>query len=233
MSNSRYNLYTAIHKGIRSRLCESIVELGRLDDTDTQVVLQQLDKTTDLLILCQQHIEHENQFIHPVLREFQQGQPLVVDEDHHEHQQEIQQMLGDIDHIRSLPALRRRHFLHELYARFTVFVAENLLHMNHEETVCAQVLFDHFNDAEIIAIEQRLVASMPPQEGYESLLLILPNITHSERRTMLLELQQAMPYEVFSGLLQDIKARVSGADSIKFEHLIESELADAYMASCS
>jgi iron-sulfur cluster repair protein YtfE (RIC family) len=102
MATPRFNIYTLIHKGLRASLCQQLVELGRLDDTDTESVTQQLDACNQLLNFCNGHLLHENNFIHPLLDEKRglQAQlnisPLQTASDHLHHEQDIKKLQAEI-----------------------------------------------------------------------------------------------------------------------------------------
>ncbi len=67
MKNSRYNLHTLIHKGVCASLCQSLVDLQKLDDTNLEVVSHSLDITASLLkpLLSSKDWLKLNQSLHP------------------------------------------------------------------------------------------------------------------------------------------------------------------------
>lgn len=211
MKDPRYNIYTLIHKGLRASLCQNLVELGRLDDTDTEAVNQQLNTCEHLLQFCLGHLTHENQFIHTLIYDMRKL-PLQTEVDHLQHEREIAKLQAEITLIKKLPALRRRQALLEFYADFSLFVAENFTHMNLEETYNAQLLWEHFSDEQIRAIQQRLVASLTPEENLQSLMMMLPNITFSERLEVLHSVAQAAPAGTLEMLVAMLKPLISNRE---------------------
>ena len=211
MNDSRYNIYTLIHKGLRASLCQNLVDLGKLDDTDDDAVTHQLDLTNNLLNFCRDHLAHENKFIHPVIDGLD-GNPLQTADDHQEHEMEIRELLRKIAVIKNLHGKEKASALHAFYAVFSLFVAENFIHMRIEETHNAQLLWKHFSDEEIHAIEQKIVSSLSPEENLLGLLMVLPNITHSERILFLQGFRQAVSTEIFGATVSVLKPLLSNKD---------------------
>lgn len=214
MNHSRYNIYTLIHKGLRASLCQNLVDLGKLDDTDAEAVIHQLDITGSLLDFCRGHLQHENNFIHPVIQSLDSN-PLQTIDDHHEHEMVINELQHKIAFIKNLQGTDRTKALESFYGSFSLFVAENFTHMRFEETHNAELLWKYFSDAEIHAIEQKLVSSLSPEENLLGLLMILPNITHPERVTFLQGFRQAIPADAFNGTLAMLKPLLTGKDWLK------------------
>lgn len=214
MNHSRYNIYTLIHKGLRASLCQNLVDLGKLDDTDAEAVAHQLEITGSLLNFCRDHLEHENNFIHPVIQSLDKN-PLQTIDDHYEHETVIDELQHKIALIKNLHSTDGTKALESFYGSFSLFVAENFTHMRIEETHNAELLWKYFSDAEIHAIEQKLVSSLSPEENLLGLLMILPSITHSERVTFLQGFRQAVPADAFNGTLAMLKPLLTGKDWLK------------------
>lgn len=215
MQEQRYNIYTLIHKALRASLSQNLIELGRVDDTDTDAVTEQLANTESLLHFCLDHLRHENEFIHSVIFKLRQSHRLNTADDHGQHERDIAKLLADIAHIKQLPALRRRSFMLELYRHFALFVGENFEHMQIEETQNAGILWEHLTDAQIHDIHHRIVTSETPEENMRVLLMMLPNITHSERMEVLNGFRPAVPAEVFNGLVFSLKALLDAKEYLK------------------
>ncbi len=214
MNHSRYNIYTLIHKGLRASLSQNLVDLGKLDDTDTEAVAHQLDITRNLLNFCRGHLEHENSFIHPVIQSLDTSHLQTID-DHHEHERMIDDLQHKIALIKNLHSVDRTKALESFYGSFSLFVAENFTHMHIEETHNAELLWTYFNDEDIHAIEQKLVSSLSPDENLLGLLMILPNITHFERVNFLQGFRKAVPADAFDGTLAMLKPLLTGKDWLK------------------
>ncbi|WP_331345327.1 hypothetical protein [Cellvibrio sp. UBA7661] len=220
MNQPRYNIYTLIHKGLRASLCQHLIDLGKLDDTDAAAVAHQLDLTANLLHCCRNHLLHENTFIHPVLHQLGDT-PRQTIHDHFEHEIAIAGLHDKIFKIKQLQDHERAQALLDLYSVFSLFVGENFSHMRIEETFNAELLWKHLSDKEIQTIEQRIMDSLTPEENLLSLLMILPNITHTERCMFMQELQQTVPADVFNNTVAMLKPLLNTKDWLKLNHTLK------------
>jgi hypothetical protein len=74
------------------------------------------------------------------------------------------------------------------------------------------VLWAHYSDAEILAIEHAIVASQSPEDAQLSLRWMLPHMTPGERALMLGGLRAHAPAEAFEGVLSLIRPLLGGRD---------------------
>jgi hypothetical protein len=206
---NRYNIYTFIHKALRSVMCQALTKLGRVDDTDVTDIEQNLKDIEKLLSLCLSHLEHENQFIHSILLDKAPGLQLPTIKEHEEHVQHISDIQEEIHKIRLVSPPQRQRCLLSLYRHMAVFLAINFEHMQLEETLMAQRLWDNFSDDEIHHMEQNLVASIPPEQRLETTILILANISHSERRELLAGMRESSSQELFALVVNSLKTHIS------------------------
>ena len=219
MNLPRFNIYTLIHKGLRASMCQNLVDLGKLDDTDPIAVARQLETTGNLLQFCRSHLAHENEFIHSILQKVGDT-PRQTIEDHHEHEIAIAGLHDKISHILRLHGQERTQALQEFYGVFSLFVAENFSHMRIEETVNSELLWKHFSDEQIQAIEQGIIESLSPEENLLCLIMILPNITHSERCEFLRGFRKAVPSEAFNNTIAMLKPLLSPKEWLKLNQAL-------------
>jgi hypothetical protein len=204
MPHNRFNIYTCIHKGMRAQMGQYLIQLGQVDETDPEDVLQMMVKLKQSLKFFKNHMEHENKFIHPLLVEFNKGIAPRTEQDHSHHELVIDDLLKDIEVLNLLPQQLRQNAIQDLYRNYAIFVAENLEHMHIEETENAELLWKHLSDKEIIAIEQHLVSSISRQEAMESLMIMLPNLSVRERHTMLSQIRQSAGEALYEQLVTQI-----------------------------
>ncbi|GAB3019173.1 hemerythrin domain-containing protein [Bowmanella dokdonensis] len=208
MQQSRYNIYTLIHKALRNRMCQVLTGLGQLDDTDEQEIEQQLLHVEDLLDLCQAHLNHENQFIHQAICHEYPNLQLSTIHDHQEHEYGMRKLRGLISQIRQFYPAHRPTALLQLYRALAQFIAENFEHMQVEELHNAQLLWDKCSDAEIHQLEQNLVAAIAPPLRLRLTLMILTSISFTERHQLIASLRAQMPAKLFQELLDGLKPQL-------------------------
>lgn len=200
-ANARMNMYGPIHKGLRARMAEALTALGRMDCNDAGQVEATLDLVGDLLDLCLDHLEHENRFVHAAMEARAPGSADAATIEHAHHQAEIAALHALCSHVAISRGHERAELAHRLYLAFSTFVAENLTHMRLEEEHNNAVLWTHYGDAELLAIEQALVASIPEAKRPRALRLIVPALAHGERVQFLARMRAGMPEPAFAGVL--------------------------------
>jgi len=198
----RRDLYGRAHKALRAAMGETLAAVGRADPADECEVRDALARVEELLVLCQRHLAHENEFVHRVVEARREGASCALAEDHVEH-------LRAIDELKALARQRDP----ALYRRLALFVAENLRHMEVEESAGNALLWELFSDAEIEAIEGRIVGSMQPGQAMQMLRWMLPAMNHGERAAF------------FGGLAHAPAAMAEGALALARTHLRPAEMA--------
>ena len=111
-----------------------------------------------------------------------------------------------------------------VYLLLSLFVADNFEHMHEEETAMNDLLWATHTDAEIIALHDRLVASIPPQETMALMHWMLPQVGHAERVMILADMRAKAPAPAFAAVL-DIAGRVlSAADATKLRDALAANV---------
>lgn len=206
----RYDIYAEIHKALRAFMGDTLARLGALDARDADETAAVLGQVRDLLALCQAHLEHENEFLHRAMEARCPGSAAATGEDHVGHQAAIGR-LGSALEAAEAAGPGREAALHRLYLRLAGFVGENLVHMDEEEQVNNRVLWEHYSDAELQAIERDLVASVGPEEMGLVLSWMLPALNPGERARKLAGIRAGAPEPVFRQVLGVARARLTGA----------------------
>lgn len=210
---ARYNMYGFIHKALRAFMCDTLLRLGRLDAADPREVDATLQQTRQLLGMCRLHLDDENRFVHPALEACEPGSAARIAGEHVHHEEDIALML---DHVDALERLRvdgdAPAAAGTLYRLFAVFVGENFQHMDYEEREHNAVLWAHYSDAELHAIEGALVASLPPEARALGLRWMLSSVNHVERVQLLGGIRATAPTEVFGGALALARSQLDEHD---------------------
>ena len=107
------------------------------------------------------------------------------------------------------------------YRRLALFVAENLEHMHYEETHNQAALWAVYSDEELIAIEQAIVASLPPAVMGRMLHWLLPANPHAERVAMLAGMKAVAPRPVFESAAMLARQRLTDTDWLKLADALD------------
>ncbi|MCG2583450.1 hemerythrin domain-containing protein [Massilia sp. TS11] len=206
---ARVNIYFRIHKALRSMLSDTLVRVGRLDAADAEQRAEVLGQVRQLADFCLGHLQHENEFVHTAMEARQPGSSSVACDDHTHHVHACQHLSMLADQAATEPSPAN---LHTLYLYLSVFVGDNLLHMNMEETEHNAVLWACYTDAELIAIEQAIVAALSPEESWLSMRWMVPALSPAERLELLSKVRAAAPSPVFAGLIAGLQPYLAAAD---------------------
>ncbi len=195
---SRFDLYGPIHKALRACLFDTVVRVGRLDLDDAGEFRRVCDQVDALAATLRSHLAHENEFIHSLMQSLAAGSPQRAAHDHADHLEAIARIEALNAVLRAAPS---RGACEALYHHLALVAADNLEHMHLEETQHHAVLWDHCSDAELLAVEQAIVASLSPREFTEMLAWMLPALAPTVRTQMLTGIRQGAPAPVFEMVL--------------------------------
>lgn len=211
----RHDLYAHIHKGLRAFMTHTLLRVGRVDPHDDADVAEVQAELAALIALARGHVEHENTYVHPAIEARRPGTSRHVADDHVDHLQALD----------SLEALSARlpgsdEAATRLYHALAAFVAENLEHMAYEETEHNAALWATYSDEELLAIEQRLLASIAPEQMALGMRWMLPHMNPAERAAMLRGMRREAPPEVFNGVLGLVQPLLGGRDWMKLHQAL-------------
>ena len=208
----RLDLYTSIHKALRACMADTLVALGRADTGDDAQTQSAVQRVLDLLDLCEGHLAKENKFVHAAMEARAPGSSDALDHEHAEHEAHIAQLREGAAALRDAPVSARPVAAQRLYQALALFVADNFRHMQVEETAHNAVLWAHYSDAELAAIHDELVASIPPQELMAALRWMVPSFNAAERIGFLADVQAKAPAPAFEAMLQVARATLDDSD---------------------
>ncbi len=160
----RFDAYGPIHKALRHAMAHTLHGLGTLDVNDEQERSAALDGVDALLALMRSHLQHENDFVHTAIEARQPGGAARTAADHLQHLEAITDLEDETRALRHAPPAQCPLLAQRLYRHLAVFVGENLVHMQVEETEGNATLWALYSDEELIALHDRLVAVIPPAE---------------------------------------------------------------------
>jgi hypothetical protein len=215
MTPPRFDMYALIHKALRAQMTETLAAVGRLDVNDAGESAHALAQLRTLLAACAGHLRHEEDFVHPALEARAPGASVATADDHLHHAAQLVALEAAIDALEAAATAERPARAHALYLQLAAFVADNLLHMQVEERDNNAVLHAVYSDAELVAVHDALVASIPPQEMAATLRWMLPSINASERAALLGGMALALPREAFNGVLTLARQNLNARDWLK------------------
>lgn len=182
---------------------------------DTALTLQQtyfadadeaeaaLTKAETVIEQFEQHAYYEDTFILPAIEAFE---PALAEEFEKEHVEDIE--LGNrlktlLNIFRSVDSdeekINRGSVISKAYRDFMIF---NLDHMAKEESEINQALWKHYPDQELLELNARLTARIPPEEKMMSAKWMLRGINKFEAVTWLKAVNRSASAYVFQSLFE-------------------------------
>ena len=221
-SAPRHDLYRNIHGGLRLCMGEALSAVGRMDADDPADVAAVTLQVNEMLALFRGHLEKEDTFVHPALEARQPGSTSRIAHDHAEHVSAFARLAADVQALREASTPRRRAAARALHRDLAAFVAENLVHMAAEEADHNAVLWSTHTDAELLALEQAIVASVAPPLRTAYMRWMVPAIPHADRAALLSALRESAPAEAFDATLAMLMPHLGQRDWAKLMAALRS-----------
>lgn len=207
----RYDFYGPIHKGLRLALSGLLVRIGTTDFGRPSSVIAAIDHATTIatliadirfqMILSHSHLKHEDEFLHTALDARMPGASKRLEAQHNDHDASFAAIEAALVAIETAPVDERPVRGRDLYLAFARFLAEDIEHMNEEETVTQPLLHALFTDAEIAEIERRLIASIPPAKMMGYMKIMIPAMDPAQRAEFLAGVRAGAPAEAFQAVI--------------------------------
>ena len=203
MNNTkRYNVFKNIHKGLRTMLFSTQMKWQQTDFTSPEAASMVANLET-VLYYYDQHAGHEDHFI---LSKIIQQEPQIaaaLEEEHvvdHELSQNLRSLLNHWKDASSNET--RESAAAAVFYALNEFIAFNLYHMNKEETILLPLLWKHFSDAEILGMQDNIVASINPEILIEESRWMMRSISDTEIQEWLGGVKMSAPDFVYNTFMQ-------------------------------
>jgi hemerythrin-like domain-containing protein len=203
MNNTkRYNVFKNIHKGLRTMLFSTQMKWQQTDFTSPEAASMVANLET-VLYYYDQHAGHEDHFI---LSKIIQQEPQIaaaLEGDHvvdHELSQNLRSLLNRWKDSSTNEA--RESTAAAVFYALNEFIAFNLYHMNKEETILLPLLWKHFSDAEILGMQDNIVASINPEILIEESRWMMRSISDTEIQEWLGGVKMSAPDFVYNTFMQ-------------------------------
>jgi hypothetical protein len=178
---SRFDLFTAVHKGLRAAMFHAGALLGRTDFGAREEALQAARAVDRVVSLLDEHAAHEDAVILPAVEALYPELFVALREDHARIdglQRELTALTARVAHAEEVERASLGVRIHD---RFGNLLAEQLRHLQREEQDAQRLLRAHRSDEELRAMHGEILARIPPPRSAEWLGVILPALSIPER----------------------------------------------------
>jgi hypothetical protein len=211
----RVDMYSGIHKALRALMADTLLAVGRMDCDDALERAQTVQRVQELLGFCANHLRHENEFVHTAIEARATGASEAIAHEHDEHLQHIGQLSKAAAYVLDCGLVERPAAVQRLYRELALFVADNFQHMHVEETAHNAVLWARYTDAELMAIHDALVASIPPDEMMGIARWLVPFMNPPERLALLDGIRAKAPVPAFQAILDTVRPHLTQGEWAK------------------
>lgn len=209
--STRPSLVLTPHKGIRFAFAQITMKAGSLDYANPAHVADLTAQLVEFGGLLEEHAHLENQFI---LTSLAARVPGSADHDEQDHialellQEEVMAKLESLQEPGLSPQEANARG-YAFYQDLSKLHAAHLEHMLEEEQVTQALLWDNFEDEEIMALHFQIVSNIPPDKMLAWTQYILPSLNHAERIELLKGIQMGAPAAFFAQVMERTEAVLS------------------------
>jgi hypothetical protein len=198
----RYNVFNNIHKGLRHMLFQTQITIQQTDfaSAEADAVIAELEH---VLACYDTHADHEDQFILENIIEQEPQIAAELEKDHvvdHELSAKLRAQIATWKEAANSEA--KEDAAKAIFYALNSFIAFNLYHMNKEETELLPLLWKHFTDGEILEMEHRIVASIPPPVLMEESRWMMRSISNNEISDWMGGIKLGAPAPVYQMFVQ-------------------------------
>lgn len=204
----RHDPYLHMHKGLRAAMFDAIHRIGRMDVADAGEMQAALDQADSLLALMTVHIESQREHVCAAIEARRPGATRDIARDHDESLGGMAALHAEIATLRGAAPSARPEFVHRLYLELTGLTARCLARMHDDETQSRDLLWSLYSDREVIAIHDRLLASLEPHVLVEAIAWMARGLSLPELTELLAEVRRKLPPLVLEVALDQVRRQL-------------------------
>jgi hypothetical protein len=203
MDLKRHNSFRLVHKGLRLLMYSTATRLQQANlasRSDGSAVMEQVQL---VLNLFESHAHGEDHYFNEPLEKINPDVSTLFQKEHEEDHRLSAVLHDQLKVWFDARSDEDREIIgNRIFYTFNEFVAFNLYHMNKEEIMLNQALWNAYSDEQIRSIEQELVKNIPPAKMMSYAKWIFGGINDAEATEWLTGIQMNAPAEVFSAFKQ-------------------------------
>lgn len=202
MEHVRYNAFNQVHKGLRALLYDTSLLLQRADYSQDGEVAEVVARMKEVIFLFEEHAHTEDTKVFPLLNTI--APELAADfEAQHVRDHELGEALAAA--LRMLETVEtpigRQVAGAGLQTAFRDFTAFNLTHMNGEESLINEKLWQHYSDEALLGLTRSIVAAIPPETNMRFSYWMLKGLSMPETLYWYNEMKAGAPAFVFEAMV--------------------------------
>lgn len=165
----RFNGFSMIHKALRAMLYDAGLQLQQVNFADPAAASAVFSKVKMILEMYDDHADHEDAHILPMIDSHDKALQDSFEKEHVTDRRLAAELNTAMQAYESAATPPERIMAgNKVFYAFNSFIAFNLEHMNREETELNTVLWANYQDQDIMAVSQKIAASVPPAKLFET-----------------------------------------------------------------
>lgn len=196
------DFYVLIHKALRRETFNLAIHIGITDFKNKKSVETLVSRIHYLISALNHHGEHEDKYFHPFIRTKLPKAVSILDQEHKEQEmilKQIETLSNDL--LKTEDDKIRLEKGNALYQIFNLFIADLLYHLDAEEKNMP-LISELSTPKELEKVIEDFQANADPQILEESLNYIFPAIPQDECDSLLQNIKENAPNEVYQRVLK-------------------------------
>ncbi|MAT39122.1 MAG: hypothetical protein CL946_05925 [Ectothiorhodospiraceae bacterium] len=183
---ARVDLFTFIHKAIRTMLYETGKQLQTADVTDAAELDAVAGAIRSTLRLLDDHAEHEDSDIFPDFKRFDTATIEELEGQHVALHAKEDAVLAALDTVYNTQGDEAKLAAgDELLRAYNEMSAYCLMHMSHEERTALPISIENLTDEQLHGIHAKIESKIPPEVMGQWMRWIIPSMNFHDMRTVL------------------------------------------------
>jgi iron-sulfur cluster repair protein YtfE (RIC family) len=218
----KIDLYRNVHMGQRQRLFTLAIELGSADADDTTGLSELVGRCLAMTRELREHAEHEDTFIHPLLREREPATAKALDTEHERLEAALEDLDAQARHTSDVPPEQRDDAQHRVYLALNGLISVYLAHLDAEETIAMPVLQERCSDEELQHVVHAFQASRAAEQRMTDLQNMLPALPPASRASIARQVLGAGPAAQAGRTLHLLTAALAPTDRTRLYHDVDT-----------
>jgi len=199
---NRVNIYGFPHKGLRNALGQLSLKAGAVNISNEHELEELKILGNEVSELLNLHLKAEEEFVLPPLESKVPGSTDGNHQDHLEMERLEDEMVNKLNALVKTPDIPAAN---DLYNQVNLFIREYYRHMNDEEDQMNKIIWEHFNDPEILEWQGKILAKLTPEQFFKWFKFIIPALLPEEQIIMLSGFKQNAPSQVYESTIHKLK----------------------------
>jgi len=165
-NETRYNPFHQIHQGLRAMLYHCSLQVQHTDFADDTTAVATIDSLKELIWLFESHAHTEDSKVFSLIQEIAPEIIADFEKQHDKDHMLAAHLQGCIEQYEAAKKSSDKIFSgRQLQFSLAEFTAFNLSHMNMEEVIIKDLLWQHFTDEQLHAMTMDIVANLTPEKN--------------------------------------------------------------------